>query len=100
MNYYLVEGTLTDPDRMTQEILDKHIAYTTKAYRSGKILFSGLKEGSQPGGILLLRAESELAARDYVEADPISTEGIQKYHITPFQPHNVHKDAKAWFGRG
>lgn len=100
MNYYLVEGRILDPTRMTQEILDKHIAYTTKAYRSGKILFSGLKEGNEPGGIFLIRAESQRDVQDYVDADPLRTAGIQEYHITPFQPHNVHKDAKAWFGRG
>ena len=56
MKYFMIEGTLTDADKINDDIMKEHMAYTQKAMDSGLILMSGLKS-DMSGGLFIMKAE-------------------------------------------
>ena len=44
MKYFIIEGILKNTEKMNDEIMKEHMAYTSKAMESGLILMSGLHE--------------------------------------------------------
>ena len=42
MKYFIVEGILKDSDKINEDIMKEHMAYTQKAMDEGIILVSGL----------------------------------------------------------
>ncbi len=57
MKYFIVEGLLKDSDKINEEIMKEHMAYTQRAMDEGMILVSGLKS-DMSGGIFVIKAES------------------------------------------
>lgn len=57
MKYFIVEGILKDSDKINEDIMKKHMAYTQKAMDKGMILVSGLKS-DMSGGIFVIKSES------------------------------------------
>ena len=43
MKYFLIEGIVTHPERMTNEMMQEHQKYTNLLMKAGKVLFSSLK---------------------------------------------------------
>ena len=85
MKYYVLIGNMVkSPAQIPnfKELLSEHHAYL-KAYKDkGDVLLSGpLKEGF--GGVILVRTEDG-AIQSFIENDPFSKAGIQKYEVTEF----------------
>ncbi|WP_373128570.1 hypothetical protein [Dielma fastidiosa] len=43
MKYFLVEGIVKHPEKMTDSLMQAHQAYTETLMKAGQILFSSLK---------------------------------------------------------
>lgn len=56
MKYFIVEGIITNQDKINDEIMKIHMAYTQKAMDSGLILMSGLKS-DMSGGIFIMKSK-------------------------------------------
>ena len=55
MKYFLVEGSIKDAGRMTDEIMNEHMACTRAAMERGMIFMSGLK-ADMSGGLSVMQA--------------------------------------------
>lgn len=86
MKYFIIEGTITNPDRMNDDILKEHMAYSQKAMDKGLIVMSGLKS-DMSGGLSMMRAESMEMIEDYFSNEPLKVNGIQEYKISEFNAH-------------
>lgn len=96
MMYFMVEGNLSDPKKITPDLMQEHMAYTQKALDAGMFLFSGLKE-TMDGGLFILKAESQQEVEQYLSNEPFAREGIQSYRMVSFNAHYTNPLAKAWF---
>ena len=93
MKYFIVEGILKNTEKMNDEIMKEHMAYTGKAMESGLILMSGLKE-DMSGGIFVMKSQSQEQIEEYLSNEPFKKYHIQEYKVTSFQPHYVNEDLK------
>lgn len=96
MKVFIIEGTLTHPELINDNIMKDHIAYSQKAMDSGVTLVSGLK-GDESGGLFIMKSESLENVESYLAGDPLKTSGIQEYRVIEFTPHNCQAFAKEWF---
>lgn len=51
MKYFIIEGILKNTEKMNDEIMKEHMAYTGKAMEQGLVLVSGLKENMSGGSL-------------------------------------------------
>ena len=98
MKYFLVEGSIKDAGRMTDEIMNEHMACTRAAMERGMIFMYGLK-ADMSGGLSVMRAEHAGQLQDYLDNEPLFVHGIQEYRVVEFDAHYVNKDPEGWFGR-
>lgn len=64
MKCFLVEGNIKDAGRMTDEIMNEHMACTRAAMERGMIFMSGLK-ADMSGGLSVMGAEDAGQLQDY-----------------------------------
>lgn len=86
MRYFMIEGTIKNPDLINDDIMKKHMVYSQKAMNKGLILMSSLKE-DMSGGLFVMVAESIKEIDEYLSNEPLKVHGIQDYKITEFKPH-------------
>lgn len=98
MKYFIVEGILQDADRINDEIMKEHMAYTQRAMEAGIILTSGLKS-DMSGGIFVMKAESLEKIEAYLSNEPFKVYGIQNYKTTEFEPHYFNQSPSEWFNK-
>lgn len=96
MKQVMVEGTILAAEKMTDEIMKEHMAYTQKAMDDGMILLSGLK-ADRSGGIFLMKAETLEAIELYLAEEPFHRYGIQDYRLVEFQSHYMNQSLNEWF---
>lgn len=91
MLYFVVAHDGTDPEapERRRRVRPTHLEGIKPAVESGMLQLGGAildDRGGMIGSVLLVEAESEAAARDFVENDIYSREGVwQKVEIYPFQ---------------
>ena len=85
MKYFIVEGILKDSDKINEDIMKKHMAYTQKAMDEGIILVSGLK------------SESVEKLESYLSNEPFKLYGIQDYKFVEFNAHYFNPSPSEWF---
>ena len=90
MKNFIVEGILTNPDLINDDIMKQHMAYSQKAMDNGLILMSGLKS-DMSGGLFIMRSESSEKIETYLANEPFKVHGIQKYKITEFNTHYLNQ---------
>lgn len=90
MKSFIVEGILTNPDLINDNIMKEHMAYSQKAMDSGLILMSGLKS-DMSGGLFMMKAEFIEEIENYLASEPFKVHGIQKYKITEFNTHYLNQ---------
>lgn len=72
-------------DEFTPEDRRKHLAYMTKRYEQGQLLWGGLTaDPRQPRGVLLIQAASADEAREYGNADPAVRAGALTFSVDAF----------------
>ena len=96
MKYFMVEGTLKNPNKINDSIMKEHIAYTQKAMDKGLILMSGLKS-DMSGGIFVIKAESVEKLESYLSKEPFKLYGIQDYKFVEFNAHYFNPSPSEWF---
>lgn len=98
MKYFMIEGTLTDADKINDDIMKEHMAYTQKAMDSGLILMSGLKS-DMSGGLFIMKAEDINDITEYLNNEPFNKYEIQSYKVTEFDAHYFNESPKQWFSK-
>lgn len=96
MKYLIVEGLLKDSDKINEDIMKEHMAYTQRAMDEGIILVSGLKS-DMSGGIFVIKAESVEKLEDYLSKEPFKLYGIQDYKFVEFNAHYFNPYPSEWF---
>lgn len=96
MKYFIVEGILKNSDKISEDIMKEHMAYTQKAMDEGMILMSGLKS-DMTGGIFVMKAESIEKLDSYLSNEPFKVYGIQDYKFVEFNAHYFNQSPKEWF---
>ena len=79
---------VTDPDAWTDEdnrIADAHFAYLQKATQDGIVLLAGRSQDGVGPAIVIFEAESEAAAREFMENDPFVSGGLMRASLHPFR---------------
>ena len=98
MKYVIIEGILKNTEKMNDEIMKEHMAYTSKAMESGLILISGLKE-DMSGGLFIMKSESIEKVEIYLYNEPLKVNDIQDYSILEFLPHYFNQSPNEWFNK-
>lgn len=96
MKYFIIEGFITNPERMDDNIMKEHIAYTQEAMEEGFILMSGLKS-DMSGGLSVMKSESIKEVEEYLSREPLKMNGIQEYKVIEFSPHYLNPSPSEWF---
>lgn len=96
MKYFIVECILKDSDKINEDIMKEHMAYTQKAMDEGMILVSGLKS-DMSGGIFVIKSESVEKLESYLSKEPFKLYGIQDYKFVEFNAHYFNTSPSEWF---
>ena len=96
MKYFIVEGILKDSDKINEDIMKEHMAYTQKAMDEGIILVSGLRS-DMSGGIFVIKAESVEKLESYLSKEPFKLYGIQDYKFVEFNANYFNPSPSEWF---
>ncbi|HEX6291605.1 MAG TPA: YciI family protein [Herpetosiphonaceae bacterium] len=80
MNYYVYILTII-VERSAYEVhLPAHLDYLRQLDAAGTLVLSG-PFTDRRGGMVMIRAESEAAARAVAEADPLVAQGVDTYEL-------------------
>ena len=85
---------VTDPDSWTEEdnrIGAAHFAYLQKATQDGIVLLAGRSQDGIGPAIVIFEADSEEAARSFMENDPFVADGLMRASLHPFRAALVRK---------
>lgn len=98
MKYFIVEGTIKNPNKINDDIMKKHMSYSQKAMDAGLILTSGLKSNME-GGLFVMKSDSIEKVQEYLDNEPLKTYEIQDYKIIEFEPHYFNQSPSEWFSK-
>lgn len=98
MRYFLVEGIITNPEKMTDTMMQEHQDYTGLLMKEGKVLFSSLKS-DMSASVTVLKAESEQYVKDFYKEEPFFKNNILKYSISELDIHYNVPTAENWFNK-
>lgn len=98
MKYFIVEGMLKNSEKINENIMKEHMAYTQKAMDEGMILMSGLKS-DMSGGIFVIKAESIEKLEAYLSNEPFKLYWIQDYKFVEFNAHYFNQSPSEWFNK-
>jgi uncharacterized protein YciI len=79
---------VTEPDAWTEEdvrIGKAHFAYLNQATEEGIVLLAGRSQDGIGPAIVIFEAESEAAARHFMENDPFVAGGLMRASLHPFK---------------
>jgi uncharacterized protein YciI len=79
---------VTDPDSWTEEdeqIGERHVTYLEQATEDGTVLLAGRSLDELGPAFVMIRADSEIEARRFMEADPFVAEGLMLASLHPFR---------------
>ncbi|APF24405.1 hypothetical protein [Clostridium butyricum] len=96
MKYFLIEGIVTHPERMTEKIMQEHQDYTGILMKEGKVLFSSLKS-DMSSSITVVKSETEQIVQDFYREDPFLKNNIITYSISELDIHYNVSDSENWF---
>lgn len=96
MKYFLIEGIVTHPERMTEKIMREHQDYTGILMKEGKVLFSSLKS-DMSSSITVVKSETEQIVQDFYREDPFLKNNIITYSISELDIHYNVSDSENWF---
>ena len=69
MKYFLIEGIVTHPEKMTEDMMKEHQEYTGGLMKEGKVLFSSLKNDMSTS-VTVVRAEDEKIVWEFYKKEP------------------------------
>ena len=84
------------PIERIDTVLTQHREFLDSGYQR-KILLSSGPQNPRDGGILIARAESLEAMKDFCKEDPFAKNDFANYHFTEFIPVKFQKEFETWF---
>lgn len=96
MKYFMVEDIIKNVEKMDEDKMNEHMAYSKKAMDEGLILMSGLKE-DMSGAVFIMKAETIEKVEEYISKEPFKVYGIQEYKFLEFSPHYFNQSPVEWF---
>lgn len=96
MKYFLVEGILTHPEKMTKQLMEEHQSYTGSMMKEGTVLFSSLK-CDMSASVTVIKAETEEMVQKFYGREPFFKNGILTYRISELEVHYHIPDGESWF---
>ena len=96
MQYFLVEGHVTHPEKINPALLAEHKAYTSQLMAKGDMLFSSLRSNNA-GSVNVVRAKSLEEIQAFYHQEPFYLQGVLTYTISPLQVHYHALQAESWF---
>ncbi len=85
MKHFVIEITYTVPVEQMAEITPLHRAFLKEGYERGWLLLSG-PQVPRVGGMIVARAPSLEALRQFFAGDPYVTRGVAAYRYIEFDP--------------
>jgi uncharacterized protein YciI len=85
---------VTDPNAWTEEderIFEAHYAYLKQSTEEGIVLLAGRAQDGVGPAIVIFEADSEEAARRFMENDPFVAGGLMRASLHPFRAAFVRK---------
>ncbi|MGL4760885.1 MAG: hypothetical protein ACRCWG_05430 [Sarcina sp.] len=96
MKYFLIEGIVTNSEKMTAEMMQEHQDYTGMIMKVGKVLFSSLKS-DMSASITVVKSETEQVIQDFYREEPFFKNNIITYSISELDIHYNIPTAENWF---
>lgn len=96
MKYFLIEGIVTHPERMTNEMMQEHQKYTNLLMKAGKVLFSSLKS-DMSSSITVIKSRNETEIQEFYKHEPLFNNNVLSYHISKLQIHYHTSETANWF---
>lgn len=96
MKYFLIEGIVTHPEKMTEKMMQEHQDYTGLLMKEGKVLFSSLKS-DMSASVTVLKSETEQIVQDFYREEPFFKNNVITYSISELDIHYNVSDAENWF---
>ena len=97
MKHFIIEITYTATISKIDEILSDHRAFLQSGYDQGLILMSG-PQNPRTGGIIVARAESLEAAKQFFSKDPFQMKKAARYRFIEFSPVKHTALVRDWVG--
>ncbi|HMV43456.1 MAG TPA: YciI family protein [Leptospiraceae bacterium] len=96
MKHFIIRLDYKVPIEKIDTVLVEHRAFLDSGYEK-KILLSSGPQNPRDGGILIARAESLEAIREFCSKDPFAKNNFADYHFTEFIPVKFQKEFESWF---
>jgi uncharacterized protein YciI len=96
MKHFIITLSYKVPIEKIDELLVEHRDFLDSGYEK-KILLSSGPKNPRDGGILIARAESLEAMKDFCNSDPFCKAEYAEYQYAEFIPVKYQKDFKTWF---
>lgn len=96
MKHFVIRLEYKVPIEKIDTLLVTHREFLDSGYEK-KILLSSGPQNPRDGGILIARAESLEAMKEFCKQDPFAKHGFADYHFTEFIPVKYQKDFENWF---
>ena len=74
-----------DATEAEQATVGEHFSYLTAALEAGTLILAGRTQDEPPMGIGVFRAESDEAARAFLDGDPAVARGVFKAELRPYR---------------
>ena len=78
MKYFLIEGIVTHPERMTNEMMQEHQKYTNLLMKAGKVLFSSLKS-DMSSSITVIKSRNEIEIQEFYKHEPLFNNNVLSF---------------------
>jgi uncharacterized protein YciI len=79
---------VTDPNAWTEndiQIAERHFAYLKQATEEGIVILAGRSQDGLGPAVVIFEADSEEAARRFMESDPFVSGGLMRANLHPFR---------------
>lgn len=95
MKYFLIEGTVINPEKITDTIMNKHKEHTEALMKENKVLLSSLKK-DMSSSISIVKYISEEEIKEFYNKDPLLANDIIEYKISKLDIHYI-SNITNWF---
>jgi uncharacterized protein YciI len=97
MKHFVILINYKIPFEQFEHVVPAHREYLQTAVDAGMVLLSGPRI-PRDGGVVIVRAGSETAVREFAAGDPYNLAGAAEYQILEFKPGRHQDFLNAWIG--
>lgn len=96
MKYFLVEGIVKNPEKMTDQLMQEHQQYTGSLMVTGKVLFSSLKSDLS-ASVTVVKEETLQMIENFYHEEPFYKNDLVTYKISQLDIHYNYSNTLKWF---